>query len=125
MAISVANECKAAALNGITALLNSGQFRLLNSSDAELANLAFGSTAFAAASTASPSVAGSNAITADSSVTAGTIAKFELRTSGGANRITGSVGVGSGDLQVSDTVIPGTATSVSCPGGLTISLQIT
>lgn len=125
MTISVANECKAAALNGITALLNSGQFRLLTSADAELANLTFASTAFGSATTASPSVATSNSITADSSVTAGTVAKFELRTSGGSNRITGSVGVGSGDLQVSDTVIPGTATSVSCPGGLTISLQIT
>jgi hypothetical protein len=124
MTISVANEFKKAALDGGLALLNSGQFRLLTSADAELANLTFGATAFAAASTASPSVAVSNSITADASITAGTIAKFELRTSGGANRITGSVGVGTGDLQVSDTVIPGTATSVSCPGGLTISLQV-
>ena len=125
MTISVANECKAAALAGICALLNSGQFRLLTSADAELANLTFGSTAFGTPTTASPSVATSNAITADSSITAGTIAKFELRTSGGATRISGTVGVGTGDLQVSDTVIPGTATSVSCPGGLTLSLQIT
>jgi hypothetical protein len=125
MAISVANEFKKACLDGGLALLNSGQFRLLTSGDSELANLTFGSTAFGAATTASPSVATSAAITADSSVTAGTIAKFELRTSGGSNRITGSVGVGSGDLQVSDNVIPGSATSVSCPGGLTVSLQIT
>ena len=125
MAISVANECKKAALDGLCALLNSGQFRLLNAGAAELANLTFGSTAFAAASTASPSVAVSNAITADASVTAGTVVSFELKTSGGANRLTGTVGVGSGDLQVSDNVIPGSATSVSCPGGLTISLQIT
>ena len=125
MAISVANECKAAALSGMAALLNSGQFRLLTSADAELANLTFASTAFGTPTTASPSVATSNTITADSGITAGTIAKFELRTSGGATRISGSVGVGTGDLQVSDTVIPGTATSVSCPGGLTLSLQIT
>ena len=125
MAISVANECKAAALAGITALLNSGQFRLLTGADAELANLTFGSTAFGTPTTASPSVATSNAITADAAITAGTIAKFELRTSGAATRISGTVGVGTGDLQVSDTVIPGTATSVSCPGGLTLSLQIT
>lgn len=124
MTISVANEFKAAALAGGCALLNSGQFRLLTAADAELANLTFGSTAFGTPTTASPSVATSNAITADSSVTAGTIAKFELRTSGGSNRITGSVGVGTGDIQISDTVIPGTATSVSCPGGITISLQI-
>lgn len=125
MAISVANEFKKACLDGGCALLNSGQFRLLTAGSAELANLTFGSTAFAAASTASPSVATSNAITADASVTAGTVALFELRTSGAATRISGSVGVGSGDLQVSDNVIPGSATSVSCPGGLTISLQIT
>ena len=122
---SIANEFKAAALAGGCALLNSGQFRLLTAADAELANLTFGSTAFGTPTTASPSVATSNAITADASVTAGTIAKFELRTSGGATRISGSVGVGTGDIQIADTVIPGTATSVSCPGGLTISLQIT
>lgn len=125
MVMSIANECKAAGLNGITALLNSGEFRLLNASDAELAKLLFAATAFAAASVASPSVALSNSITPDTSITAGTATKFELRTSGGANRITGTIGVGSGDLQVSDNVIPGTATSVSCPGGLTLSLQIT
>ena len=53
MAISVANECKAAALAGMTALLNSGQFRLLTSADAELANLTFGSTAFGTPTTLS------------------------------------------------------------------------
>ncbi len=125
MAISVANEFKAACLAGGCALLNSGQLRWLTSADAELANLTFGSTAFGTPTTASPSVATSNAITADASVTAGTIAKFEMRTSGAATRISGSVGVGTGDIQISDTVIPGTATSVSCPGGVTISLQIT
>lgn len=125
MALTIANECKKAALDGLAALLNSGQFRLLTSGDVELANLTFSATAFAAASTASPSVAVSNSITADNTVTAGTIAKFDLRTSGGVSRIAGSVGVGSGDLQVSDNVIPGTATSVTCTGGLQISLQLT
>lgn len=125
MTISVANEFKAACLNGGLVLLNSGQFRLLTAADAELANLTFAATAFGAGTTASPSVATSGTITADSSVTAGTITKFELRTSGAATRLSGAVGVGSGDLQVSDNVIPGSATSVSCPGGLTISLQIT
>ena len=125
MTISVANEFKAACLAGGCALLNSGQFRLLTSADAELANLGFASTAFGTPTTASPSVSTSGTITADSSVTAGTIAKFEMRTFGGATRISGSVGVGTGDIQISDVVIPGTATSVSCPGGITISLQIT
>lgn len=124
MTISVANEFKAAALAGGLALLNSGQFRLLTAADAELANLTFASTAFGTPTTASPSVGTANTITADTSVTAGTIAKFEFRTSGGATRISGSVGVGTGDIQISDTVIPGTATSVSC-SGLTVSLQVT
>lgn len=128
MALTIATEVKQAALNGITPLLNSGTFQLTNTAGgagAELAALVFGATAFAAASNASPSVAASNAITADTSVTAGTILGFNLRTSGAANRISGNVGVGSGDLQVTDNVIPGGATQVSCPGGLTLSLQIT
>lgn len=124
MALTVANECRKAALDGITALLNNGDFRLLSSAPAELAALVFGATAFAAASTASPSVAASNSITADSTPTAGTIATFALRTSGGSNRIAGTVGVGSGDLQVTDNVIPGGATSVTCTGGLSLSLQL-
>lgn len=122
---SYANETKAAGLNGITAVFNSGFFRLLTAADGELAKLGFGNPAFGGATVASPSVAQSNAITPDSSITAGTIAKFELQTSASLVRLSGSVGVGTGDLQVGDVVIPPTATSVSCPGGLTLSLQIT
>lgn len=118
-----ANECRAAALNGMTALMNSGSFRLLTSGDAELAAPTFASTAFGAATTANPSVATANSLTADNSITAGTFTKFEMRTSGGSNRITGSVGVGSGDIQVADNVIPGTATSVNI-AGLTIALTM-
>lgn len=121
---SWANEMKAAALSGALALLNGGQFRLLTSGSSELANLTLNSPAFGTATTASPSVATSNTIAADSTITAGDIALFELRTSGGATRISGSVGVGTGDIQVASVTIPPTATSVSCPGGLTISLQI-
>lgn len=124
MPLTIANECRKAGLDGITALLNSGQFRLLTSGDVELAMLTFAATAFAAASTANPSVAVSNSIAADNTVTAGTIAKFDLRTSGGVSRIAGSVGVGTGDLQVSDNVVPGTATSVTCTGGLQLSLSL-
>ena len=115
---TIANECRKAALDGIAALIT--KIRFDSAADAELATLP---VAWGAATTASPSTA-LGTCTADSSVTAGTIAKFEMRTSGGSNRITGSVGVGTGDIQISDTVIPGTATSVSCPGGITISLQI-
>ena len=124
MALTIANEVRKAALDGITPLFNSGFFKLDSAADAELAKLTFNATAFAAASTASPSVAASNAITADTGVTAGTITKFLLQTSGSATRINGTVGVGSGDLQVTDNVIPSGATEVSCAGGLSLSLQL-
>jgi hypothetical protein len=124
MANTIANEVRKAALDGILPLFNSGFFRLQASGPTTLATLTFGSTAFAAASTASPSVAVSNAITAASSPTAGTITLYRLETSGSAVRVNGSVGVGSGDLQVSDNVIPNGTTSVTCPGGLTFTLQM-
>ena len=120
---TIANECKKAALDAITGLLNSGSFRVLTSADAELAAPVFNSTAFGAATTASPSVATANSLTADTSITAGTFTKFEMRTSSAAVRISGSVGVGTGDIQVADNVIPGTATSFNITG-LTISLQL-
>jgi hypothetical protein len=119
MALTVANEVKKAALDGITALIT--KIRLDSAADAELAILPL---SWGAATTASPSVAVGTATT-DTSVTAGTITKFLMRTSGDANRITGTVGVGSGDLQVSDNVIPGGATQVSSSGGISLSLQIT
>jgi hypothetical protein len=124
MAITVANEVKKAALDGICAIFNGGQFRLDTSGDAELATPTFNATAFGAATTASPSVATANAFTADATPTAGTIAKFLLSTSGSALRINGSVGVGSGDLQVSDNVIPADATEVTV-ASFQLSLQIT
>ena len=113
MALTISNEVRKAALDGIAALFNSGLFKLDTSGDAELAKPVFNATAFGAATTANPSVATANAFTADTGITAGTIAKFLLQTSGGSTRINGSVGVGSGDLQVSDNVIPGDATEVT------------
>ena len=124
MPLVIQNEVKKAALDGVTPLFNNGFFGLNSAADAELAKLTFGATAFAAASTASPSVAASNSITADNSVTAGTITKFQLQTSGSALRINGTVGVGSGDLLVTDNVVPSNATQVSCTGGLSLSLQL-
>ena len=119
MALTIQNEVKKAALDGITALI--AKIRLDSAADAELATLPL---SWGAATTASPSVAVATATT-DTSVTAGTIAKFLLRTAGDATRINGTVGVGSGDLQVSDNVIPGGATQVSSSGGISLSLQIT
>jgi hypothetical protein len=126
MALTIANEFEQAALNAGLALLNSGQFRLTtaaNGGGSELALLTFGSTAFAASS-GNPASATSNAITKDTSITAGTIAGFDLRTSGAASRINGTVGTSGEDLNVTDNVIPGTATEVTCDAGLTITLSL-
>lgn len=124
MALTIANECRKAALDAICALLNGGNFVLQAAGPTTLASLTFGATAFAAASTASPSVAASNAITADTSVTDGTITLFRLETSGASVRINGTVGTSGADLNVTDNVIPSGATQVSCTGGLSLSLQL-
>lgn len=122
MALTFANECRKAALDGITALLSGGNLYLTTSGDVELATLPISSVG--AATTASPSVAVLS-LTADSSVTDGTIAKFALRTSGSAVRINGSVGTSGTDLVVTDNVVPSGATEVSCSGGLSLSLSLT
>lgn len=121
MALTIANECRKAALDGLTALLASGSVRFDTSADAELAVLPIASVG--AATTASPSVAVLT-MTTDTSVTAGTIAKFIMRTSGAATRINGTVGTTGTDLVVTDNVIPGGATQVACSGGLSLTLQL-
>jgi hypothetical protein len=118
------NEFKKACLDGGLATLNGGSIQLLTAGDVELAAPTFATPAFGAATVASPSVAASGAITADASVTAGTFTKFAMRTSAAATRVSGSVGVGSGDIQVSSNVIPPGTTSVGIPGGVTMTLQI-
>lgn len=124
MALTVANECKKAALDGITALLNGGNFVLQATGPTTLASLTLNATAFGAATTASPSVAASNSITADTTVTAGTITLFRLETSGAAVRINGTVGTSGADINVSDNVIPSGATQVSS-SGISLTLQLT
>jgi hypothetical protein len=124
MTIAVTNEVRKAALDAIVALLNSGKFVLKSGTPTVLATLTFGATAFAAASSASPSVAASNAITADNAPTAGTIATFELQTSGSSVRISGTVDTSGADLNVTSNVIPGGTTSVTCSGGLSLSLAM-
>jgi hypothetical protein len=115
---TIANEVGAVALDGITAIL--ADIRFDSAADAELAVLPL---SWGSASVASPSVAVGTA-TPDSSVTPGAIAKFIFRTAGAATRINGSVGVGSGDLQVTDNVIPSGATQVTSTGGISLSLSL-
>jgi hypothetical protein len=116
------NECRKAALDGILALLSGGSLRLDTSADAEIAVLPI--SAVGAGTTASPSVAVLS-LTADTSITNDVaIAKFILRTSGGATRINGTVSATSGDLVITDVDVPDTATEIGMPGGLSVSLQI-
>lgn len=126
MTLQIADAFEQACLNAGLALLNSGQFRLTtadNGGGSELALLTFGATAFQAAS-GNPASATSNAIAKDTSITAGTILGFDLRTSGGVSRINGTVRTSGGDLNVTDNVISGSATEVTCDAGLTITLAL-
>jgi hypothetical protein len=122
----VAPEMNKAALDAMLALLNGGQLRLDNASASELATVGLNATAFAAASTASPAVATSNPTTSDTLVVSGTIAFVDFRTSGGASRLRGTVGLaGSGaDFITSDNVIPSGTDSVNVAGVISVSLQI-
>jgi hypothetical protein len=123
MALTITAECSKAAVDAVCALLNGGDFKLMTSGDAELATPTFAGTAFGAGTSANPSVATAAALTADSSPSAGTVAKIAMQTSGHAARISGSVGTSSGDFQVTDNVIPGGAVSVNVTG-LTVTLTL-
>jgi len=114
-----ANECRKAALDAITGLVTN--VRLDTAGDAEIAVLPI---SWGAATTANPSVA-VGTVTADATPDDNTtITKFIFRTAGNATRINGSVGVGSGDWQVSDNVVPTGTTEVGIPGGISLSLTL-
>ena len=126
MALQIADAFEQACLNAGLALLNSGFFRLTtadNGAGSEIAKLTFGATAFPAA-TGNPASATSNAITKDTSITAGTILGFDLQTSGSVSRINGTVRTSGGDLNVTDNVVSGSATEVTCDAGLTVTLAL-
>ena len=131
MALTIADAFERGALNGATATLNagttdaSGDFRLLTSGDVELALLTFSATAFQnATSGGGLASAVSNTITKDTSITAGVIAKFQMRDRDNNAMLAGSVGTSGADLNVSNATIPGTATEVTCDAGLTLTLQL-
>jgi hypothetical protein len=126
MAYTVANELKAAGLTGICAVFNSGDVRLTNSGATQVGIATFGATAFGTPTTASPSVATANALTPGACTASATIANIDFRTSGGASRLSGTVGItGSGaDYIISDPVIPSGMTTITIPS-LQFTLQIT
>lgn len=118
-----ANASNEAAVNAVTALLNSGTIKIytgaqpaVNTSPAGtlLATMTFGSTAFAA-STASGSgcTATANAITSGTAGNSGTAGCFALFTSGAVLVMSGSVGTSGADLNLNSTTITSSAT-VSC-----------
>ena len=103
-----------AACDGVTPLFNSGTIKLMNSSDAELAVIGLAADAFGDGTTANPSVATAASVTADNSVTDGTIAKCEFISSTATVLLAGSAGtVGTEDLVLSSATIPSGATSVT------------
>jgi hypothetical protein len=131
MALTLADKFERGALDGACATLNvgstdsTGDFRLLTAADVELAQLTFATTAFQAATSGGGlASAVSNAIVKDTSITAGTFTKFQLRDRDNVVMVAGSVGLSGADLNVSDNVIPGTATEVTCTAGLTLTLQL-
>jgi len=123
MAWTIANEVNKAALDAITDLLDGGSIVLRNSVPEELATVVLGTPSFGGGTTASPSVASISSPTADSSVTAGTIASAIFQTSGAAARLTGTVGTSGADINLTDNVIPSGATSANF-SSLTLSLAI-
>lgn len=109
-----------AAVNAVTALLNSGTIKIYTGAqpgeDASitgtlLATLTFGATAFGASSSG---VATANAITSGTAGNTGTAGYFALEESGGTVVATGTCGATSGyDLNLNSTSISSGAT-VSC-----------
>ena len=108
-----------AAVNAITALLNSGTLKIYTGSQpAEdgtitgtlLATLTFGSTAFGASS---GGTATANAITSGTAGNTGTAGYFALEESGGTVVATGTCGTSGSDLNLNSTSISSGAT-VSC-----------
>lgn len=113
-----------AAVNAVSALLNSGFLEIFSGTQpavdaantgTKLAKLGFAATAFGAASSASSTTtATAAAITSDTAAVAGTAGYHALMKTGDIVIVaTGSVGTATSDLIVSSTTIAGGAT-VSC-----------
>jgi hypothetical protein len=125
MALTVADAAERAALDALLNTLDSGTFVLLTAADVVLATLGLAANAFGSATTVGGAAsADSGTISPDSSPTAGTIGKFQLRNNLAVAQLSGSVSVSSGDLLVTDNEIPAEAVEVTCTGGLTITLAL-
>lgn len=125
-----------AAVDAVTALLNSGTIKIYSSTapttpnaslsgDTVLATMTFGSTAFVNPATASSGTvtATANSITSGTAGNTGTATFFALLESGGTVIVTGSVGTSGADLNLSSLSITSGAT-VSC-SSFTITMSET
>jgi hypothetical protein len=113
MAITLNAVARNAAADAVVGLLDGGNILFQTAGDAQVAELTFGTPAFGAASNG---VATANAITPDTSTIAGTITKFQVRTSANAVVFSGTVTAvgGGGDI---------TLTSTTFANGETLSLS--
>lgn len=104
MAISHSNGARSAMADVVTGLLNAGTIEFQDSGGTEVATCTFGNPAFGAAVNG---VSVANAIATDANATGGTVAQFELKASGGAVVIEGTVTTvgGGGDIELSSTVV--------------------
>lgn len=127
MTLVINERFRRGALNGALAELNagiadaSGDCRLLDAGNAEVAALAFANPAFAPSTTPTPNVAEAqaNAIAPDNTITPGaTFTKVQWRDRDNVVIVEGTVGEpGSGaDLIVTDNTIPADASGVTSPG---------
>lgn len=104
MAVTHATATRNGLADYVVDQLDSGFVKFVTSGDVEVATCSFGATAFGAASSGT---ATANSITDDSSATGGTVAKFELQTSGPTSIVFGSVTAtgGGGDIEITSTAI--------------------
>ncbi len=110
-----------AAVNAITALLNSGSVKFRTSGGTVVASVGFGATAFGAAANGT---AAANTMTDDTNATGGTIDHAKLYRSDGVTEVmqaTVTANGGGGDIEMTSLVIGGgdtvsiTALSISQP----------
>lgn len=109
MAVTHATATRNGLADYVVDQLNSGTIKYVTSGDVEVATCTFGATAFGAASSG---IATANSIADDTNATGGTIAKFELVTSGATSIVFGSVTAtsGGGDIEITSLAIAASET---------------
>ena len=111
MAVTLETSARNAACNAIVDLIDAGAgagtLEFQTSGGTEVATLTFSDPAFGNSATG---VATASAITSDTNATGGTTTKAVFKDSDGTAVLTCSVGVGSGDIQLTNNVIAATET---------------